>query len=89
MVGSVWGGSEEAGREGCWRGEEGMEVLACACVCVSRCVFVCVCMGLDVSREGRGQGEELEMQEVYRWARDRAAKKDHISDIRKTDMGVF
>ena len=35
-----------------------------------------------VSSEGRGQGEELEMQEVYRWARDRGAKKGHFSNIR-------
>ena len=26
------------------------------------------------SSEGRGQVDELEMQEVYRWAKDRAAK---------------
>ena len=52
------------------RGEEGMEVLACACVCVS--TSVCMCM--YSSREGRGQVDELEMQEVYRWAKDRAAK---------------
>ena len=31
-------------------------------------------MCVDESSEGRGQGEELEMQEVYRWAKDRAAK---------------
>ena len=41
------------------------------------------------SSEGRGQGEERGMQEVYRWAKDRAAKKGHISDIRNTDMGVL
>ena len=38
---------------------------------------VCVCQGeyVYVSSEGRGQGEERGMQEVYRWAKDRAAKK--------------
>ena len=55
-----------------------MEVLACVCLCVSRCVYVC----MYSSSEGRGQVDELEMQEVYRWAKDRAAKKDHISNIR-------
>ena len=48
-----------------------------------------MCMCMYSSREGRGQVDELEMQEVYRWAKDRAAKKGHISNIRKTDMGVF
>jgi len=38
----------------------------CVCVCVNECVYV--------SSEGRGQGEERGMQEVYRWAKDRAAK---------------
>ena len=44
------------------RGEEGMEVLACAyvCVCQGVCVYVCV------SSEGRGQVDERGMQEVYR-----------------------
>ena len=55
-----------------------------------------------MSSEGRGQVDELEMQEVYRWAKDRAAKKGHISNIRglkykgvsfqifrNTDMGVL
>ena len=51
------------------RGEEGMEVLACVCVCVDECVYV------YVSSEGSGQVGELEMQEVYRWAKDRAAKR--------------
>ena len=44
------------------------------------CVKACVCM--YVSSEGSGQVDELEMQEVYRWAKDRAAKKGHISNIR-------
>ena len=45
---------------------------------------VCLCQGVYVyvSREGRGQVDELEMQEVYRWTKDRAAKKGHISNIR-------
>ena len=34
-----------------------------------------VCTCLYSSREGRGQVDELEMQEVYRWAKDRAAKR--------------
>ena len=46
-------------------------------------------MCMYVSNEGRGQGEEREMQEVYRWAKDRASKKDLISNIRNTDMGVL
>ena len=53
------------------RGEEGMEVLVCVCVCVCVKVWV-VCMYL--SNSIRGQVDELEMQEVYRWAKDRAAK---------------
>ena len=54
------------------RGEEGMEVLACVCVCVCVKVWVCVC--ICQIRSG-GQVVELEMHEVYRWAKDRAAKK--------------
>ena len=50
------------------------------------CVFVC--MYLCQGRVG-GWGKELVLQEVYRWAKDRAAKKGHISNIRKTDMGVL
>ena len=64
----MWDGGEIAGREGCWGG--GRRVWRCWLVCV--CVFVNECV--YVSREGRGQGEERGMQEVYRWARDRAAK---------------
>ena len=59
------------------RGEEGMEVLACVCMRV--CVKVCVCM--CQMRVG-WQGEERGMQEVYRWAKDRSAKRGHISNIR-------
>ena len=40
----------------------------CVCVCVNECVYV------YVSSEGSGQVGKLEMQEVYRWAKDRAAK---------------
>ena len=71
-------GARKRGGSVMGRGEEGMEVLACVCVRVSR--FVCVYV--YVSSEGSGQGDELEMQEVYRWAKDRAAKKGHISNIR-------
>ena len=63
-------GARKRGGRVMGRGEEGMEVLACVCVCVK----VCVCMYVFVSREGRGQVEEREMQEVYRWAKDKAAK---------------
>ena len=42
-----------------------------------------------LSNSIRGQGDELEMQEVYRWAKDRVAKKGQFSYIRNTDMGVL
>ena len=71
-------GARKRGGRVMGRWEEGMEVLACVCACV--CVKACMCM--YVSSEGRGQVEEREMQEVYRWAKDRAAKKGHISNIR-------
>ena len=41
------------------------------------------------SSEGRGQVDELEMQEVYRWAKDRAAKGVSFQIFRNTDMGVL
>ena len=51
-------------------------------MCVRACVSTSVCMCMYSSSEGRGQVDELEMQEVYRWAKDRAAKKGHFSNIR-------
>ena len=84
-MGSVWDGGEKAGREGDGEGGGGYGGVG-LCVCVSRSMFVC--MHLCQVRVG-WQGEELELQEVYRWAKDRAAKKGQISDIRNTDMGVF
>ena len=62
-------GARQRGGKVVGRVEEGMEVLACVCACLSQGVYV------YVSSEGRGQVDELEMQEVYRWAKDRAAKK--------------
>ena len=62
-------GARQRGGRVMGRGEEGMEVLACVCACLCQGVYV------YVSSEGRGQGEERGMQEVYRWAKDRAAKK--------------
>ena len=50
------------------------------CVCV--CFKVCVCKMYLCQGKAGWQGDELEMQEVYRWAKDRAAKKGHISNIR-------
>ena len=67
------------------RGEEGMEVLACVCVCLCQGVGVC----MYSSSEGRGHVDELEMQEVYRWAKDRATKRIRFQIFRKMDMGVF
>ena len=65
-------GARKRGGRVMGRGEEGMEVLAC--VCVRARVKVCMYVCMYVSSEGRGQVDELEMQEVYRWAKDRAAK---------------
>ena len=61
-------GARKRGGRVMGRGEEGMEVLSL--------VYVRVCQGVYVyvSSEGRGQGEEREVQEVYRWAKDKAAK---------------
>ena len=64
-------GARKRGGRVVGEGRGGYEgVVMCVCVCLCQGVGVCIYLSNSI----RGQVVELETQEVYRWAKDRAAK---------------